>query len=80
MAKSVKVSAKIIDVWHKSVSYYGNPSKWVEFETANGDVMRGFTANNASCGYSISNYEGKECVITYHYTRNGNLIIDYVSK
>ena len=80
MAKSVKVSAKIIDVWHKSVSYYGNPSKWVEFETANGDVMRGFTANNASCGYGVSNYLNKVVEIEYHITRNGSLIIDYIRE
>ena len=80
MAKQIKESAKVLGISYKTTSYYGNPSYWVKFETTKGEILKGYTANNASCGYSISNYEGKECVITYHYTRNGNLIIDYVSK
>lgn len=74
-----KTTAKVLSTQYKNTSYYGNPSYWVTF-VHNGDLITGYTANNAACGYGCSNYNGKLCAITYHYTRKGNVIIDYMTK
>ena len=80
MAKNnIKVRAKVFGVQYKSTSYYGNPSYWVTFETDNG-VLTAYTATDAACGYGCRNYLGGSAEITYHRTRTGNYIIDYMAK
>lgn len=74
--KNIVITAKVIKTQYKSTSYYGNPSYWVVFQTKENNIIMGYTANNASCGYSCTNFLNKECVITYHVTRSGNVIID----
>ena len=76
--KKIVVTAKVIGTSYKSTSYYGNPSYWVLFETEDGKEIRAYTASNAACAYSCTNFNGKQCVITYHYTRTGSAIIDYM--
>lgn len=79
--KQIVIKGRIISTRYKSTSYYGNPKYYVSFEDKNGEYYRGETANNAACAYGISNNDLKEsCIITFHYTRTGNLIIDYVHK
>lgn len=77
--KKINAVVKVQTIKYKSTSYYGNPSYWVTF-VHDGDLIIGYTANNAACGYGCSNYNGKMCAITYHYTRKGNVIIDYMTK
>lgn len=78
--KKIKVTAKVIGTSYKCTSYYGNPSYWVTFETKEGETIHAYTANNAACGYACTNFNGKECEITYHHTRSGSAIIDYMDK
>ena len=59
-------------------SVYGNPAYYGEFENDSGDVLRGRTASNASCAYGFLNKEDSKREITYHVTRNGNVIFDYI--
>lgn len=65
----------------KCMSVYGNPSYWVDFETKYNRLCelgyrRGYTASNAQCGYSATNFVGEMCIIEYHFSTAGNLIID----
>lgn len=62
----------------KNTSVNGNPSFYVWFEDENGNTFFGYTANDAACGYGVGNYINKRCNITFHYTRKGSLIIDYI--
>ena len=71
-------------VKRKGISVNGNPSYWVEFEPkySRSEIgsSKGYTASNASCGYSATNFIGKECKIEYHFTRTGSLIIDTMEE
>lgn len=78
-AKEITEVVKVQATKYKSTSFYGNPSYWVLFEH-NGELIKGYTATDAACGYGCTNYNGKLCKITYHYTRNGNVIINYMEK
>lgn len=59
-------------------SYYGNPKKRLILEDAAGNVFTATTANNAMCGY-LHFSTGKKYSIEYHYTRVGNVVIDYAA-
>lgn len=65
---------------YKCTSNYGNPSYWVTFEDEEGILHRGYTASNASAGYTVPNYYGWQGVIylDYHFTRAGSCIIDRI--
>ena len=80
-----KLMTKVMvkDVIRKSISTYGNPSYWVEFYPISNGMLglcRGYTASNAQCGYTATNFIGKEVVIEYHFTRKGSLIIDNMKE
>ena len=81
MIKGFKANIFVEDISRKCVSSYGNPSYWVDFSTKDYrlcelNISIGYTASNAQCGYTASNFVGKECKIEYHFTRKGALIID----
>ena len=80
MSRRLMDTVIVKSVERKCISVCGNPSYWVEFEPKYSlseiKDRKGYTASNASCGYSASNFVGKECNMEYHYTRNGALIID----
>ena len=59
-------------------SYYGNPKYMGVFENENGDYLIATTASNASCAYEFLNQRDDEREITYHTTKTGNKIIDYI--
>lgn len=61
-------------------SYYGNPRYMGVFENENGDYLVGTTASNASCAYSFLNNTASKKVITYHETKTGNIVIDYIEE
>lgn len=69
---------KLIDYKRINNSFYGNPAYYGEFENGSGDVLRGRTASNAACAYGFMNQEDNKREITYHVTRNGNVIFDYI--
>lgn len=59
-------------------SVYGNPCYYGYFEDADGFWLNGKTASNAACAYEFLNYQEAEREITYHVTKSGNAIIDYI--
>lgn len=76
ITKAVTITAKE----YKSSSIYGNPSYWVYFTDEEGNELSGYTASNAACGYGVGNYINEKVNITFHYTRAGNLVIDFIRK
>lgn len=59
-------------------SYYGNPAFYAEFVNDQGDILEGRTASNADCAYGFLNSRNKPRKITYHITKKGNVIFDYI--
>lgn len=55
----------------------GNPCYWLSFENDK-ESLSGRTKSDAQCAYSCLNYPMRERIITYHFTRKGNLIIDAI--
>ena len=77
--KRIKTIAKIKDVQLRNHSVYGNPSYFLTFETETGETIKGYTAANASCGYSCTNSDLREfAYIEYHITKGGKIVIDDV--
>ena len=77
--KRIKVISKIKDVTFRNRSVYGNPSYYIKFETEEGELIKGYTAPNASCGYSCTNSDLREfAYIEYHITKGRKVIIDDV--
>ena len=77
--KRIKVISKIKDVTFRNTSVYGNPSYYITFENEKGELIKGYTVANASCGYSCTNSDLREfACIEYHITKGGKVIIDDV--
>lgn len=82
MARRRRLIATVIvnNVKRKGMSVNGNPSYWIEFEPKYNlcglKVRKGYTASDATCGYTATGFVGKECVIEYHFSKSGNLIIN----
>lgn len=62
----------------KGCTMYGNSYFRVVVINDNDERLVGQTAYNAQCGYVAR--EGMNAQITYHITRTGNVIIDYVKE
>lgn len=60
-------------------SCYGNPRFFGVFTNESGETIAGKTAFNASCAYGFLNYRNAPRKVTYHITRNGNIIFDYIT-
>lgn len=69
---------KLVRYEHKNCSVYGNPRYYGMFEDESGFWLEGVTASNAACAYGFLNYPEKMRKITYHITKKGNTIIDYI--
>ena len=78
--KQIEITATVTAARRKNTSYYGNPSYYIDFITPDGESLTGYTATNAACGYGCTNYINKPCRLTYHETRTGNIIIDFMEK
>ena len=63
---------------HLNCSYYGNPAYYGEFSNDDGETLKGRTASNAECAYGFLNYHDKPRQVTYHETKTGNIIFDYI--
>ena len=59
-------------------SRYGNPKYYAVFTSENGETLAGKTATDAACAYGFLNYQNAPRKVTYHITRNGNVIFDYI--
>lgn len=69
---------KLVSYERRNNSYYGNPKYFGVFENENGEILEATTATDSSCAYGFLNYPEQKRMITYHTTRTGNNIIDYV--
>lgn len=71
-------TGKLIHYERKNNSYYGNPKYFGIFQNEQGETVAATTATNASCAYGFLNWQDKERTITYHTTKTGKNIIDYI--
>lgn len=62
--------------WLKN-SVYGNPRCKLIITNDKGETLVGNTATNAQCAYIAD--EGLNALITYHTTKKGNVIIDFIN-
>lgn len=60
-------------------SCYGNPRYYGVFTNERGETLVGKTATNAACAYGFLNYQNAPRKVTYHITRNGNIIFDFIT-
>lgn len=60
-------------------SCYGNPRYYGVFTNESGEMLVGKTATNAACAYVFLNYRNAPRKVTYHITRNGNIIFDFIT-
>lgn len=77
--KKITETLKVLKEQYNGCSIYGNPSKLLMLQDANGEILVGRTASNAMCGY-YTYKAGNEHEFTYHYTKTGKLIIDYCKQ
>ena len=85
MSKRLTAKVFVTNTTIKCLSKYGNPSYFISFETKDYRLnelrfKRGYTASDAQCGYSATNFAGRMCTIEYHFTSSGNLIIDRMEE
>ena len=79
--KQLQQNFKIWNIERGNNSYYGNPSYFIWLEDQDGELHRAKTASNASVAYSVgSHWCDTVKTLKYHYTQNGNMIIDYLVK
>jgi hypothetical protein len=57
----------------------GNPRYYGVFTNESGETLAGKTATDAACAYGFLNYQNAPREVTYHITRNGNIIFDYIT-
>lgn len=60
-------------------SCYGNPRYYGVFTNERGETLVGKTAVNAACAYGFLNYQNAPRKVTYHITRNGDIIFDFIT-
>ena len=77
--KKIKVMAKLVNAIRLNNSYYGNPRYFAVYELSNG-FLKGKTSSDGKIGYTIFNNRDSEKILTYHVTRTGNIIFDYVEE
>ena len=75
--KKMIFTGKLINYERRNSSYSGNPKYYGYFENEK-DSFCGTTATDASCAYGFLNDMDKERIVTYHITKTGNTIIDYI--
>jgi hypothetical protein len=60
-------------------SCYGNPRYYGVFTNESGETLAGKTATDAACAYGFLNHQNAPRKVTYHITRNGNIIFDFIT-
>lgn len=78
MAKKYEFTGYLTKYVRRNNSYYGNPCYWGEFTNEAGECLQGKTASNAACAYSFLNKKDNPRKVTYHLTKKGNTIIDFI--
>ena len=68
---------RILKIEKLNNSIYGNPCRRLIVEDEEGEILTGKTASNSVLGYKVADtWENEKKVLTYHYTKVGNLIFD----
>lgn len=67
-AKEKFVVGKVIETKYRNSTSAGNPSYYVTLETADGDILYGYTSPNSSLAYGIQNPEYKYKNHAFAYT------------
>ena len=78
--KKSQFTGVLISYERRNNSVNGNPKYMGIFENENGDILRATTKSDASCAYSFLNNTASKKVITYHETKTGNIVIDYIEE
>lgn len=82
--KNITTPARLIDSEALNCSQYGNPRAKLWLELADGSHVIARTATDAVAGYCVDNWCHAKArglpwvVITYHITRGGSVIVDYI--
>lgn len=77
--KKLTYIGKLVDYERRNNSYYGIPKYYGYFENEEtSETLAGITATNAACACGFLNNLECNREVTYHVTRTGNVIIDYV--
>lgn len=77
--KKLTYVGKLVNYERKNNSYYGNPKYYGYFENdTTGEALAGTTGTDSACAYGFLNNIDCNREVTYHVTRTGNVIIDYV--
>ena len=71
------ITAKVDRIIKKGHSINGNPHYTVILTTPTGTEIECKTVVDGSIGYSISNYQTRYGIFTYHETATGTIILDY---
>ena len=78
MKTSNTITAKVERIIRKGHSINGNPHYTVILTTSTGEEIECKTVVDGSIGYAITNYQTRCGIFTYHKTKNGNIILDFV--
>ena len=80
MKTLVLTNAKLMSYERRNNSVNGNPSYHASFSNGSEEIT-GKTASDASCGGALTNFsDGRACNVTYHVTKGGNTIIDWITE
>ena len=72
---------EILTIKRGNNSYYGNPSYFLGLADNDGNIYYAKTASNAAVAYSICNaWKNTTKTLVYHFTKNGNMIVDCCEK
>lgn len=80
----IATPARLIDSEALHLSQYGNPRAKLWLELADGSHVIAQTARDAMAGYCVGNWRHAKArglpwvVISYHVTRGGSVIVDYI--
>ena len=76
--KRLYFTGKLVSYERRNSSCNGNPKYYGYFENENGGSLSATTASDAACAYGFLNNIKKNRIVTYHITKTGNAIIDYI--
>lgn len=77
--KKYKKEFKVLTSEYMNCSINGNPKKRLVLEDSENNVFIATTGTDCLCGY-ITYYTGSKYIFTYHYTKTGNIMIDYAEE
>ena len=72
---------EILSIKRGNNSYYGNPSYYLGLADNKNNIYYAKTASNAAVACRICDaWTNTTKTLVYHFTKNGNMIVDYCEK